>query len=415
MEHTGRHSDSDEYNSEEEKRNPKRPKQVKRSDKKFLTSYLHEKQFKDWLSLGKDGKSAICTVCNTNLKGGKSELKRHGETKQHIKNFQIKKAPSQAVLTKFVSQTDKVIQLEASMCSFIVEHDLPISFVEPLANFCKSLPEKETINKLQLGKQKATNVLRQGLRPFFNNELREKLSTTPFSVFIDETTDVSTKSQLAVVTTYFDSIEQESKVDVIDIVEMTDATAEGIYNKLNHVLAENNIPLNNWVGFCADTTSVMMGPNHSVSTLIKTNHPQVVIVKCSCHLIHLVASYACKMLPNSLEDLVRTIYNHLKRSPKRTAEFIKFQQFFEPDFSPKKILAPGQTRWLSLQMCVRRILECWESLRQYWTVVVFEDKTHANDHVRNTSLSVFFCPQFTYKNCIGLACIICFLAYLQSF
>ncbi|RZF45318.1 hypothetical protein LSTR_LSTR015939, partial [Laodelphax striatellus] len=61
--------------------------------------------FKDWLALvGKDGKTAICTVCNANLKGGKSELRQHSETKVHIKNFQIEKTPSQQVLLKFVPQ-----------------------------------------------------------------------------------------------------------------------------------------------------------------------------------------------------------------------------------------------------------------------------------------------------------------------
>lgn len=151
-----------------------------------------------------------------------------------------------------------------------------------------------------------------------------------------------------------------------------------------NTLIENKLPLNNWVGFCSDTTNAMMGDHLSVSTLIHKNHPGVVIVKCSCHSIHLVASYACKKLWNSLEDLVRTIYNHFKRSPKRTAAFADLQKFCEPNKNPMKILAPGQTRWLSLQSCVRRILECWLPLQSYWRLLAFEDKTHSNDHVLST-------------------------------
>ena len=44
------------------------------------------------------------------------------------------------------------------------------------------------------------------------------------------------------------------------------------------------IPLENIVGFCSDTTNVMMGSNHSVSTLLKDSLPHVIIVKCSCHI-----------------------------------------------------------------------------------------------------------------------------------
>lgn len=124
--------------------------------------------------------------------------------------------------------------------------------------------------------------------------------------------------------------DNETKVDVVDVVQLLAATSEGMYKAMMNTLIENKLPLNNWAGFCSDTTNVMMGDHQSVSTLIHKNHPGVVIVKCSCHSIHLVASYACKKLSNSLEDLVRTIYNHFKRSAKRTAAFADLQKFCEP-------------------------------------------------------------------------------------
>lgn len=68
----------------------------------------------------------------------------------------------------------------------------------------------------------------QGIRPFFNKELTNSLGKNLFSVFIDETTDVSTNSQLAVIVTYFCLTDNETKGDVVDAVQLLDATSEGM-------------------------------------------------------------------------------------------------------------------------------------------------------------------------------------------
>ena len=41
---------------------------------------------------------------------------------------------------------------------------------------------------------------------------------------------------------------------------------------------------------------------------------------------------------------------------------------------PHKLLGIGQTRWLSLESCVSRVLEQWDALRLYFTGVVAEKK-----------------------------------------
>lgn len=62
---------------------------------------------------------------------------------------------------------------------------------------------------------------------------------------------------------------------MIDVVDCPDGTAVGLYTQMIYTLKENNVPLQNWIGFCADTTAVMMGQHNPVSQLIKLNYPQV--------------------------------------------------------------------------------------------------------------------------------------------
>ena len=66
-------------------------------------------------------------------------------------------------------------------------------------------------------------------------------------------------------------------------------------------------------------------------------------------------------LSKGLEDLCRDIYNHFHRSSKRQEVYQEFQKFYNA--KPHKILSPGQTRRLSLEECVDRILEQYQALQ----------------------------------------------------
>ena len=264
---------------------------------------------------------------------------------------------------------------------------------------------------MTLGKQKATNVVRQVLGFYSIQECVAKLKANKFSLIVDETTDNSTTSQLAVLEVYFDEKDFRLEIILIDLIPLKDGTATTIYTSLLESLRERGIPMQNVVGFCADTCNVMFGVNHSVSQLLVKDYPWIIAVKCSCHLIHLCSSYAAKTLPKSVEDLCRNIFSHFSLSSKRSEAFKEFQQFVE--IKELKILQPGEQRkyctvctkhailvvdyicflisceflilgytwWLSMKSCVKRILENYNALKLYFTSVAFEDPTHTNDAI----------------------------------
>ena len=126
------------------------------------------------------------------------------------------------------------------------------------------------------------------------------------------------------------------------------------------------------MGFCSDTCNVMFGANHSVSTLLKEELPCILAVKCSCHSIHLVASKACRMLPEELEITVRDIVNTFSKSSARRREFVAFQEF--ANIAKHVMLSPGQTRWLSLEASVLRILEQLPALILYFDAESLDEK-----------------------------------------
>jgi hypothetical protein len=82
----------------------------------------------------------------------------------------------------------------------------------------------------------------------------------------------------------------------------------------------------------------MMGQEKSVAQLMKLNFPSAILIKCSYYSIHPVASYACKILPNSLEDLVRNFTYTSKKCQKDQKVLRIFKSFNEEKY--KKICLP---------------------------------------------------------------------------
>ncbi|KAF2887669.1 hypothetical protein ILUMI_18504 [Ignelater luminosus] len=88
-------------------------------------------------------------------------------------------------------------------------------------------------------------------------------------------------------------------------------------------------------------------------------------------MIHLSSSKACLKLPRNVEDFLRSVGAHFSRSSHRQLKFKKFQEFFQVEIH--RILAPAQTRWLSVKACVDRVLEQYIPLKAYLAEAVFSD------------------------------------------
>ena len=237
------------------------------------------------------------------------------------------------------------------MC-FLAEHNLPLSLIGPLVSLFKSTApvnskEVEVLKGIHLSTTRCTNILRQGLGLYFSKELVQILRDTYFSIIPDETTDVATEKQLGICVLYFDELTVQPVTRFFDMVEVETATAVGFYNAIKSSFEEKKIPIKNIIGYSSDTTNVMFGEHQSVVSLLKKDAPYVLAVKCSCHMIHLCASYACLKMSTTLEDLCRNIYSYFNRSSLRQHEFHEFQEFVET--KPHKLLGIGQTRWLSLE------------------------------------------------------------------
>lgn len=93
-----------------------------------------------------------------------------------------------------------------------------------------------------------------------------------------------------------------------------------------------------------------MGNKMGVQAKFREINPNIIVIGCICHSMHLCASAAAEKLPKSIEEFLRSTINHFSNSSKRVESFVEYQKFLK--IKPLKILKLSQTRWLSLQVSV---------------------------------------------------------------
>lgn len=269
-----------------------------------------------------------------------------------------------------------------------------------------SFPDSKIATSRSCSRTKTTALVKNviGLQQYEN--VADLMRKNKFGICIDESTDISTTKNLSIVVRI--AIDGKIRDLFFDLLKVELADAVTIYNRLVEMFEKSNINYkSNLIGFAADRAAVMTGKNHSVAKVLRNDCPNLVIIKCVCHSMALCASYACKKLPSVVEKMAKNIYNYIQNSPKRVSNFEKICTILESG-KPKKILHPSQTRWLSLESVVNRLLEMYNELLAYFTVTAKLDDAdngeiileQLNDPVNNLYLKFlqFILPQINKIN-----------------
>lgn len=364
----------------------KRPKTAKRVYKqKYNKSWEENPLLKGWLSAVKtDPYKACCKACGSELVAGLSELKKHAASKKHRQSMSSVKETRP--ITQMVTHgrlVDQVKQAEIKIAAFIVKHNLPFHVMDHLSDLVSNaFPDSKIALEFSCKRTKTRSIAKHVIAKTFRDELEELLRHTKFSLIIDESTDIASKKQLAIVVRFYCNRELRVRSRFFKLVEVMHSDADSITAAVLDGFEKSGVPTDNIIGYASDTTNVMFGQHHSVVTNLKEKIPYLYVMKCICHSAHLCASHACEKLPRAIENMVRDIYSFFSHSAKRLAEFEKFQHFVQVE--PHKILKPAQTRWLSLQMCVSRILEQWDALELFFADAAERERLVAAENVAST-------------------------------
>ena len=99
------------------------------------------------------------------------------------------------------------------------------------------------------GKQRATNIIRQVFAFSYLEDRIMTLRNNKFSIIIDENTDQINAKKLAIMASFFYVKSFEIKTYLLDMVEGSDGTAQGIYKALEDSFEMHSIPMENIVRY----------------------------------------------------------------------------------------------------------------------------------------------------------------------
>ena len=340
----------------------------------------------DWkryhMSESKRGASyAHCDICQTDFSvasGGFNEVKRHVENKKH-KDLAAGMA-GQSTLASAIARslaTDQVTRAEIYFSMFVTEHNLPFFAADHFSKLCKVMfPDSKIAGEYSSGRTKTTSIVKHALAPALNSQVVEQCCSSPYTILCDGGNDQFGKKYFAIMVRFWSDTARQPVTRFLAMPVCNTSTAEALFDALEKELAARAIPWSNLVGYASDTASVMVGVHNSVLSRVRSKQPKVFSLGCVCHLAALCAAAALKKLPVSIDELLIDIFYHFKHSAKKYSEFTDIQAEFE-DIKPLRILKHCTTRWLSLQCCVKRLIEQWPALYAYFDRQVDIEVTNA--------------------------------------
>ena len=257
------------------------------------------------------GDKIRCFACHgENESIGTDRATRHMKGPVHIAN--VKK------LTKSYTESEKQVALaQLKLVLLIIERNISFLFVDSLVPTMKEcFPDSAILKDLKLCRRRAPRIVSCVIAPAWRSRLWDILSSQNFAIIVDESTDITVSKSLCIMVRFFDK-ELGKNLEVLwDLVKVYEneescCNAEQTADRIISSFTDTNISLKNVVAFCSDTCNVMMGSNNSVATKLKEANPNIIIVKCACHMENLCAQHAITVIPEKYRKLISSLYSYI--------------------------------------------------------------------------------------------------------
>ena len=337
------------------------------NQQKFRTEYSKKWAF---IQTSRRGDSyAFCNSCNCDINishAGAYDIEKHMKTKKHIDFSQA--ASSSRRLSSFFGRDEEqnqVIRAEVLFSNFLVEHNLPLAAADHATDlFPKMFPDSGIAKKYSSKRTKTTAIVRS-MAADTKGKYTQRMREQPFSLSVDGGNNQDYSGNLyPLVISVYNSDQGLITPVLVSLRQGSDSSGKGIFTLLDGELTKRDVTWGNCMSLGCDNASVMTGIHKGVAAFVKKKVPGVFIAGCPCHLVNLAAQKAAEKLPMAVDELLIDVYYYLDKSSKRKKNLGDKQ--IKCGSHPVKILKHCNTRWLSLGICIKRLLAQYEPLTDFF-------------------------------------------------
>ncbi|KYM94187.1 hypothetical protein ALC62_15181 [Cyphomyrmex costatus] len=258
--------------------------------------------------------------------------------------------------------------IEIKLCMHVAAHS-SIRSVDHLTDLLKECGKGSNLEKLRLHRAKTSMIILKVISPAILKEIIEDIGEEPFSIILDEFTDVSVVKYMAYCVRYFSKRLNTFVVDFLGFSEIYEATAENLFEYFKAFMSEIELYYKNMIGLGTNGASNLCGKNHSLYTLLKQEIPHLQLIQCVCHSLNLCASNASNELPCTVEYLLRETRKWFSHSSFRQMRYSKIYQLINAGKRPPKLIQLSSMRWLSWSEAVSTNIKQWLELKQHFQLM----------------------------------------------
>lgn len=292
---------------------------------------------------------------------------------------------------------------DMQMAVYIANHS-SINSMDHLSTILKKLGKGSSLEKLKLKRTKCSSIITKVIAPSLLEQLVNDVADQPYSIIVDESTDVSCEKLMAYCIRYFSFSKHEIITDFLGFQVVERATAEQLCTNFLEFLNEVNLKVKNLSAIATDGANSLCGVNNSLYSRLKETNPSLMLFKCICHSLNKCAEKAGAELPCNIEFLLRETRNWFSHSALRKVNYESLYKSLNSGLNPRKLTQISATRWLVFHQAVKRTVEQWNELKTH-----FNDIAISNDREVNNSFTAR-----TLANMLNDNCNLFYLHFLNS-
>ena len=302
----------------------------------------------------------------------------------------------QAPVSKKLKLNDQVNKAETVLVLKGVESQWPYASYNNLGECLKKAdPNSEVFAKLALKRSKAAYIVSHGLGPHFKSKIVKSVKKSQGFVVCSDSASfkqLGLSKHVDIVICWWSEETQEVRSEFFDYHSVGHEPAERQVQDIKESLESVGLSLGMLVGFSRDSPTVMQAVERKlVAEAESEGSPLVVSMPCYLHPTHTAFQKAVEKLDVDVTSFLVKLHTFFKLSTARREDRNLVQEQLAADLGEaftevidRFFMRHVSTRWLELQEVVMRVLELWESTKQYFMVFLPKSKVQCNKNAVKT-------------------------------
>jgi len=150
--------------------------------------------------------------------------------------------------------------------ALIASKNIPFNIAKDILEFFQHLSKDTNVLKsMTMSRLKCKNIITNALYPIEKERVVNNIQNTKFSIFIDETSDITNNKWMTFLVKYVDAETLDVRTQLVKLIDIDakDSSAEKLFNALKCEMCKLMILFKNIVALSCDNASVMTGKQKS--------------------------------------------------------------------------------------------------------------------------------------------------------